>query len=240
MTFMNVGRRGRGGLLAIALLSAVSIGVGFGVFRSTLHAESADPDATAPSDPSAAEAPAKRKSRLAARKARQKAAQAGSAKEPTAAAAAAPSAASPAFSAQLDKAGASTCSAELNALASATMGGVSKYNLVSNWSTSAGDKRSVSVAIGQRYQDGSAVPYGVSQVIASPNRAGSCDGFALQVLPSPLPCDRLRQTMATQHGQQIGDLAGISLMQDATGRTLLVPTAANTCVLVATRTAYAK
>ena len=143
------------------------------------------------------------------------------------------------FTAQLDKAGASACSSQVNALATSTMGSVVKYNTVSNWSEVGGDKRAVSVAIGQKYADGSAVPFSVSQVIASPNRAGSCDGFTVQVFPSPLPCEKLRDSLASR-GRQIGDLAGIPLMQDATARTMLIPTVGNACVLVATRTVYAK
>lgn len=144
------------------------------------------------------------------------------------------------FTAQLDKAGASACRGQVNALAKATMEGVVKYNTMSNWSKVAGDKRAVSLAIGQKYADGSAVPFSLSQVISAPNQQGTCDSFALQVFPSPLSCGKLRDTIAAAHGQQIGDLAGIPLMQDGTTRTMLVPTTANTCVLIATRSIYAK
>lgn len=145
------------------------------------------------------------------------------------------------FAAQLDRAGASACHSQINALATSTMGKVERFNTVSNWSQTAGDKRPVSLAIGQRYPSGSAVPFSLSQVISAPNQQGSCDGFTVQVLPSPLSCAKLRDALAAQHGQQIADLAGIPLMQDtAAGQTMLVPTGTNTCVLVATRSFYAK
>ena len=144
------------------------------------------------------------------------------------------------FTAQLEKAGASACRGQVNDLAKSTMGSVVKFNTMSNWSRVAGDKRAVSLAIGQKYADGSAVAFSVSQVIAAPNQQGTCDSFALQVLPSPLSCGKLRDTIAAAHGQQIGDLAGIPLMQDGAARTMLVPTTANTCVLVATRSIYAR
>ena len=145
------------------------------------------------------------------------------------------------FSAQLDRAGASACRTQLNALAVSTMGSVETFNTVSSWSQAAGDKRAVSIAIGQKYPDGSAVPFGASEIIATPNQQGSCDGFSVQIIPSPTSCTKLRESMTTQRGQQLGDLAGISVMQDnGGGRTMLVPTKADTCVLVATRTSYAK
>ena len=148
-------------------------------------------------------------------------------------------AASPNVAAKLVENGAGTCAPQLNALASGTMGGVSQFNTVSKWATSAVDKRLVSVLIGQKYPGSGAVPFGATSVMAAPNAQGSCDAMAVQVLPSPLPCAKLRETMATQ-GKQIGNLADIALMQDPAGETLLVPTSTNTCVLVGLRAAFAK
>lgn len=64
-----------------------------------------------------------------------------------------------------------------------------------------------------------------------------CDGLALQVIPSPLPCARLRQTIVSR-GKLIAELVGLPLLQDSDGQIMLVPTAANTCVLIGLRIAY--
>lgn len=144
------------------------------------------------------------------------------------------------FSAQLDRAGASSCKAQVNALAGSTMASVESFNTVSSWSQVNGDQHPVSIAIGQKYASGSPVPYGISEVIAAPNAKGGCDGLTVQVMPSPLSCAKVREAISARHGRQVGDLAGIPLMQEAGANTMLVPTAADTCVLVATRTAYAK
>ena len=157
---------------------------------------------------------------------------------PGAPAASAATAPSP-VSAKLSENGAGACAAQLEALAAGTMGGVSQFNTVSKWATGTPDKRLVGVLIGQKYAAAGAVPYGAATVMAAPNAQGSCDALAIQVLPSPLPCAKLRDTMAAQ-GRQIGELADSALMQDPAGETLLVPTSTNTCVMVALRSAFAK
>lgn len=162
--------------------------------------------------------------------------------EAPAPAAAAPAPSTPALpniAAKLVENGAGACATQVNALAAGTMGGVSQFNTVSKWATSTVDKRLVSVLIGQKYAGTGAVPYGATSVMAAPNPQGNCDALAVQILPSPLPCAKLRETMATQ-GKQIGDLADSALMQDPTGETLLVPTSTNTCVMVGLRAAFAK
>lgn len=148
-------------------------------------------------------------------------------------------AAAPDFAARLRENGAGTCAAQVDALAAGSMGNVKSFNTASGWATAGGDRRVVTLSIGQRYADGSPVPYGATSVVAAPDGRGSCDALAVQVVPSPLPCAKLRETMSAG-GKQIGDLAGVPLMQDAGGQTMLVPTAANTCVLVGLRAAYAK
>lgn len=158
---------------------------------------------------------------------------------PPASAPAAQAAPAPDFAARLKENGAGTCAAQVDALAAGSMGNVKSFNTASGWATAGGDRRVVSLSIGQRYADGSAVPYGATSVVAAPDGRGSCDALAVQVVPSPLPCTKLRESMSVG-GKQIGDLAGVPLMQDAGGQTMLVPTAANTCVLVGLRAAYAK
>lgn len=145
----------------------------------------------------------------------------------------------PDFAARLKENGAATCAAQIDAMAAGSMGGVKSFNTASTWATTAGDRRVVVVSIGQKYQDGAPVPYGATSVLAAPNGQGSCDALAVQVVPSPLSCAKLRESMSAG-GRQIGDLAGVPLMQDGGGQTMLVPTAANTCVLVGMRSAYAK
>ncbi len=145
--------------------------------------------------------------------------------------------AAPDFAMQLKKAGAGACGNQINSLAGTTMGSVVSFNTLSNWSKGAGDSRVVSLEIGQKYAEGSAVPYGVSTVMAAPNRRGTCDGYAVQILPSPASCSKLRESLGGA-GRQISDLVGIPIMQTESVRTMLIPTAANTCVLVATKSLY--
>lgn len=156
---------------------------------------------------------------------------------PGSAADAAP-AASP-ITAKLKEVGAGACTGQIEGLAAGAMGGVAQFNTVSSWASLSADKRPVGVSIGQNYGSGKPVPYGATSIFAAPNGQGSCDAMAVQIVPSPLPCDQLRQTMSA-NGRQIGDLAGVPVMQDAGGQTLLVPTAANACVVVGLRNAYAK
>ena len=154
------------------------------------------------------------------------------------AATAAPTPAAPSFAASLVKAGAGACAKQVDALAGATMGGVATYNTAAHWSLARPETRPVSVFIGQKFA-AAGVPYGASGVFAAPNGQGGCDGMSVQVVPSPLSCAKLRETLSSR-GKQVGDLAGIPLMEDAGSQTMLVPTAADTCVLVGVRTAYAK
>ena len=158
---------------------------------------------------------------------------------PPAAATAPPQAAATPITAKLKQAGAGTCSAEVERLAAGAMGAVAQFNTVSSWATTGADKRAVSVSIGQSYGPDKPVPFGATSIFAAPNWQGGCDGMAVQVVPSPLPCAKLRESLAAGNGRQIGDLAGVPVMQDGSGQTLLVPGAANTCVLIGLRTAYA-
>lgn len=143
------------------------------------------------------------------------------------------------FADKLKQNGAVACSGQVNSLVSETMGGVSQYNTASQWSKSGADKRIVSVSVGQKYRDGNAVPFATTSVIASPNPQGSCDAFVFQIVPSPLSCAKLRENMSA-NGRLIGDLAGIPMMEDARGQTMLIPTASENCVLVGIKTDYAK
>ena len=118
------------------------------------------------------------------------------------------------------------------------MGGVKEFNVAAHWAGVSPDQRAVSVFIGQRFGVTS-VPFGATGVVAAPNGMGSCDGVAVQIVPSPLSCTKLRAAISTR-GKQIADLAGVPLMEDAGGQTMLVPTGADGCVLVGVKSVYAK
>ena len=139
---------------------------------------------------------------------------------------------------KLKENGAGVCATAVNRLAAGTMSGVTDFNVASHWMVAAPDRRAVSVLIGQKFKRDGAVPFGATGIVAAPNGTGSCDGVAVQVVPSPLPCARIRDALSA-HGRLIGDLAGLPLMEDAGGQTLLVPTAANTCVLLGMKSSYA-
>lgn len=146
--------------------------------------------------------------------------------------------AGPDIAGKLKENGAGVCASAVNRLAAGAMGGVTGFNTASHWMVGSPDRRAVSVLIGQRFNAAGAVPFGATGIFAAPNGTGSCDGVAVQVVPSPLPCAQLRDALSAR-GRQIGDLAGLPLMEDAGGQTLLVPTAANTCVLLGMKSSYA-
>lgn len=135
-------------------------------------------------------------------------------------------------SAKLIQNGVGACASTIDAEAVPSMVGVSESNTVSFWSNvEPRDKHATSVVIGQRYGSNPAVPYGVTSLVSSPTPSGSCDVTVVQVVSSPLPCGKVRETLA-RGGKLLGELAGLPLMQSGDGQTLLMPTATNTCVLV--------
>ena len=96
------------------------------------------------------------------------------------------------------------------------------------------------VAFGQTYPDGQPVPLGVTCILAAPNPQGTCDGVATQGVPRPLSCAKLRETMAATR-KPTGDLVGIKHLKGASSvQTMLVPSAANTCVLVTPMAIHAR
>ncbi len=141
--------------------------------------------------------------------------------------------------AKLKAVGAGTCAAQLDLAAAGTMGNVAASNFVSNWAKTAIDRRMTSVSLGQKYPAGSPVPYAATTVVAAPNPAGACDAVAVQVVPSPMSCETVRASLAAS-SKLLGDLAGVQVMQNDGGETMLVPTSTNACVLVGVRTAFAK
>jgi hypothetical protein len=144
---------------------------------------------------------------------------------------------SPNFAARLQEAGATTCAARIDELADASMQGTTATANASSWFIAAPNERAVNVVIAQKFAAAN-VPYGATDVFASPEPKAKCDAMALQVIPSPLPCERLRQTLASR-GKIIAELVGLPLLQNSNGQIMLIPTQANACVLVGLRIAYA-
>jgi hypothetical protein len=141
------------------------------------------------------------------------------------------------FAARLRQAGATTCAQRIDELADASMQGTMATANASSWFIAAPNERAVNVVIAQKFAAAN-VPYGATDVFASPEPKAKCDAMALQVIPSPLPCERLRETLAA-HGKVIAELVGLPLLQNSNGQIMLIPTQANACVLVGLRIAYA-
>ncbi len=138
------------------------------------------------------------------------------------------------FSKRLAEAGAKTCLALIDALGKGVSGGVANLWPASNWSKDAPDQHLASVWLGQKF-DTPKLPFGFAGLIGAPNRNGGCDGVSLQVLPSPLDCAKLREDLL-KRGKLLGDLTGVTLIQDVASQVALVPTGANTCVMVSMHT----
>lgn len=231
-------------VLVLCAACVVVVGVA-GLARSL--AQDAEPDATAAPPSHAKKVDHRRRHPAPARKAEAPAAAAPKSAGPVAPAPAQPASTGPPepgaaaptiFDAQLLKAGVTTCAERVSRMAALSMHGVTSVATASNWYAATPDKRPVTLLLGQKYGE-TGVPFGATGVIATPQPDGKCDAVSVQVVPSPLPCAQLRDNLA-KSGKQVADLAGVALMQDATGQTMLVPTGAGACVLVGVRGAYAK
>jgi hypothetical protein len=141
------------------------------------------------------------------------------------------------FAARLEAAGATTCARRVDELADASMQGTTAAADASSWFVAAPNQRAVNVVIAQKFAAAS-VPYGATDIFATPAPNAKCDALALQVIPSPLPCAQLRQAIASR-GKMIAELVGLPLLQDSSGQIMLIPTQANACVLIGMRIAYA-
>jgi hypothetical protein len=140
------------------------------------------------------------------------------------------------FAARLQQAGATTCARRIDELAVASLQGATATANVSSWFVAAPNERPVNVVIAQKFAAAN-VPYGATDIFASPEPNAKCDAFSVQVVPSPLSCERLRQIISS-HGRVVADLVGIPFLQDSNGQIMLVPTPANACVLIGLRMAY--
>ena len=143
------------------------------------------------------------------------------------------------FAKDLVTAGAKGCAPLVEAMSGSLMQGATEYATVSNWNKDAPDGRIVSAVTGQKFGQTPAVPHGLAGVFASPHSDGKCDAVSVQVVPSPANCATLQEAIA-KNGKSIGALAGVPLLSDGTGQVMLVPTGANTCIIVGVKIAYAK
>jgi len=142
------------------------------------------------------------------------------------------------FAKQLQAGGAKTCLPRVEDLSGGSMQGATEYGSASNWFSKAPDARILNSMIGLKYGNVPTVPYGFAGIFAAPSPEGKCDGFAVHVVPSPLPCADLQRAILERKGKILGNLAGVPLLQDSNSQVALVPTAANACVLIDLRIAY--
>jgi hypothetical protein len=115
-----------------------------------------------------------------------------------------------------------------------------EFQTLSSWSNESPDRRIVGTLIGQKFASTPSVPNGLIGVFASPGTEGKCDGMSVQVVPSPANCSVLQANLIAQNNKLVGALAGVPLLSGAGGSVMLIPTGANTCVIVGVNIAYAK
>ena len=113
------------------------------------------------------------------------------------------------------------------------------HEAFSFWSQKDADMHLFGSICGQTYVQ-KAAPRAASVVAVSPLKSGKCDGVGVQVVPSARSCGTL-QSALLKDGRAIANLQGLPLIQNAQGiRYLLLPTAGNGCVIVATASVFAK
>ena len=138
---------------------------------------------------------------------------------------------------QLSKAGVKSCLQIAKAVGQATMFGT-EYAAASTWHSKQPDSRFSVSMIGQRLQPDSGATNGISGVFSAPTKDGKCDAAAVQIIPTQDACSKI-QAQVMEKGKLLGDLAGIPILQNAANaQVMLIPAAANGCVVVALSTAY--
>mgnify|MGYP001267704559 CR=1 FL=1 len=138
---------------------------------------------------------------------------------------------------QLQKAGVKSCLQIAKAVGQATMFGT-EYAAASTWNSKQPDNRFSVSMIGQKLAPNSGATNGISGVFSAPTANGKCDAAALQIIPTQDACSKI-QTQVLEKGKLLGDLAGIPILQNAANaQVMLIPAAANGCVVVALSTAY--
>ncbi len=138
---------------------------------------------------------------------------------------------------QLSKAGVKSCLQIAKAVGQATMFGT-EYAAASTWHSKQPDSRFSVSMIGQRLQPELGATNGISGVFSAPTSNGKCDAAAVQIIPTQDACSKI-QAQVMEKGKLLGDLAGIPILQNAANaQVMLIPAAANGCVVVALSTAY--
>ncbi len=138
---------------------------------------------------------------------------------------------------QLQKAGVKSCLQIAKAVGQATMFGT-EYAAASTWHSKQPDNRFSVSMIGQKLAANSGASNGISGVFSSPTADGKCDAAAVQIIPTQDACSKI-QAQVMEKGKLLGDLAGIPILQNAANaQVMLIPAAANGCVVVALSTAY--
>ncbi len=114
------------------------------------------------------------------------------------------------------------------------------YTAVSTWNQGAPNERQFNSIVGQS-NDSKVAPKAVSVLVTSPGAQHKCDATAVEVHPSALSCSDIERTLAQDKREQRVALSGIPLLQaDPSLRYVLLPAAANACVVVGVRTLYGK
>jgi hypothetical protein len=138
---------------------------------------------------------------------------------------------------QLSKAGVKSCLQIAKAVGQATMFGT-EYAAASTWNSKQPDNRFSVSMIGQKLAPNAGATNGISGVFSSPTANGKCDAAAVQIIPTQEACSKI-QAQVLEKGKLLGDLAGIPILQNAANaQVMLIPAAANSCVVVALSTAY--
>lgn len=140
---------------------------------------------------------------------------------------------------QLQKAGVKRCLQTAQAVGQASMTGSAQYAAASTWNNKQPDNRFSVSMIGQQYAAGqNTMPNGLSGVFSVPTAEGRCDAAAMQIIPTTDPCATVQAQVLTK-GKALGNLAGVSLLQNAANaQVMLLPGANNSCVLVVLSTVY--
>lgn len=135
-------------------------------------------------------------------------------------------------------AGVRDCLAGIDELSRLSVAG--DYTAVSTWNQGAPNDRLFNAIVGQS-NDSKIAPKAVSVLVTSPNVQHKCDATAVEVHPSALSCPDIERTLAQDKREQRVSLSGIPLLQaDPSLRYILLPAAANGCVVVGVRTLYGK
>lgn len=114
------------------------------------------------------------------------------------------------------------------------------YMAVSTWNQGAANDRLFNSIVGQS-NDNKVAPKAVSVLVTAPGAQHKCDATAVEVHPSALSCPDIERTLAQDKREQRVSLSGIPLLQaDPSLRYVLLPAAANGCVVVGVRTLYGK